>query len=395
MIPTESPLDVLIAIAAFIVAIGILVSVHEFGHFWVARRLGVRVLRFSIGFGKPLWRRTSADRVEYVVAAIPLGGYVKLLDEREGVVPAHEAAQAFNRQPVWKRIAVLLAGPAFNLIFAVMLYWILFVAGVPALKPIVGEVEPQSIASRAGLRYEDQIIAVAGKQTETLEAATLGIIEDLTDDGTIHMRVRGVDGGERELALIAGDRSRALTQPEALLPGLGFDIWRPRVAAIVGTVVDGSAADKAGLQVGDEILKFEDQPIAAGDSPRGCDALAADHDRRGYGGRQIRRTHRGRAPEQTNRHRAHRAGLADAAEVRRGGGGRAGRSQDLGHLDLHPAHRRAHPHRRCVVESDFGSDQYRGNHRIRCASGLADLSEHARPDQHQPRRTQSAPHPDP
>ena len=262
MIPTESPLDVLIAIAAFIVAIGILVSVHEFGHFWVARRLGVRVLRFSIGFGKPLWRRTSADRVEYVIAAIPLGGYVKLLDEREGVVPAHEAAQAFNRQPVWKRIAVLLAGPAFNLIFAVVLYWILFVAGVPALKPIVGEVEPQSIASRAGLRYEDQIIAVAGKQTETLEAATLGIIEDLTDDGTIHMRVRGVDGGERELALVAGDRSRALTQPEALLPGLGFDIWRPRVAAIVGTVVDGSAADKAGLQVGDEILKFEDQPIA-------------------------------------------------------------------------------------------------------------------------------------
>ncbi len=262
MIPTESPLDVLIAIAAFIVAIGILVSVHEFGHFWVARRLGVRVLRFSIGFGKPLWRRTSADHVEYVIAAIPLGGYVKLLDEREGVVPAHEAAQAFNRQPVWKRIAVLLAGPAFNLIFAVVLYWILFVAGVPALKPIVGEVEPQSIASSAGLRYEDQIIAVAGKQTETLEAATLGIIEDLTDDGTIHMRVRGVDGGERELALVAGDRSRALTQPEALLPGLGFDIWRPRVAAIVGMVVDGSAADKAGLQVGDEILKFEDQPIA-------------------------------------------------------------------------------------------------------------------------------------
>jgi regulator of sigma E protease len=262
MIPTESPLDVLIAIAAFIVAIGILVSVHEFGHFWVARRLGIRVLRFSIGFGKPLWRRMGADRVEYVVAAIPLGGYVKLLDEREGAVPPHEAPQAFNRQPVWKRIAVLLAGPAFNLVFAIGLYWILFVAGVPALKPIVGEVEPQSIAARAGLRYEDQIIAVAGRETQTLEAATLGIIEDLTDDGTIHMRVRGVDGGERDLALIAGDRSRALTQPDALLPGLGFDIWRPRVAAIVGTVVDGSAADKAGLQVGDEILKFEDQPVA-------------------------------------------------------------------------------------------------------------------------------------
>ncbi len=263
MIPTDSPLDVLIAIAAFIVAIGVLVAVHEFGHFWVARRLGIRVLRFSIGFGKPLWRRTHGkDQVEYVIAAIPLGGYVKLLDEREGDVPAHEAPRAFNRQPVWKRIAVLLAGPAFNLIFAVALYWVLFVAGVPALKPIIGEVAPESIASRAGLKYEDQILEVAGQKTETLEAATLGIIDDLTDDGTINLRVRGVDGAERELALVAGNQSRALTQPEALLPGLGFDIWRPRVAAVVATVVDGSSADKAGVRVGDEILKFEDESIA-------------------------------------------------------------------------------------------------------------------------------------
>jgi regulator of sigma E protease len=261
MIPTESPVDVLIAIVAFIVAIGVLVAVHEFGHFWVARRLGIRVLRFSIGFGKPLWRRTSADRVEYVIAAIPLGGYVKLLDEREGNVPAHEAPQAFNRQPVWKRIAVLLAGPAFNLAFAVVLYWVLFVAGVPALKPVVGDVEPDSIAARAGMRYEDQILAVAGEKTETLEAATLGIIEDLTDDGTIRMRVRGVDGGERELELVAGDRSRSLTQPEALLPGLGFDIWRPKVAAVVGDVVAGGAAAKAGVRKGDVILEFDGQRV--------------------------------------------------------------------------------------------------------------------------------------
>ena len=131
---TNSPMEVLIAIPAFIVAIGILVAVHEFGHFWVARRLGIKVLRFSIGFGKPLWQKVAGkDQVEYVVAAIPLGGYVKLLDEREGNVPAQELPRAFNRQPVWKRIAVLLAGPLFNLIFAVFLYWILFVAGVPAL----------------------------------------------------------------------------------------------------------------------------------------------------------------------------------------------------------------------------------------------------------------------
>ena len=263
MISTNSPLEVLIAIAAFIVAIGVLVAVHEFGHYWVARRLGIRVLRFSIGFGKPLWQRTAGkDAVEYVIAAIPLGGYVKLLDEREGNVAAEDLPRAFKRQPVWKRLAVLLAGPLFNLIFAVFLYWILFVAGVPALRPLVGEITPDSIASRAGLQYEDQIIGVAGKPTETLEQATLGILEDLTDDGTIRMRVRGVDGAERDVSLVAGDRSRELTQPAALLPGLGFDIWQPRVAAIVATVMPDSAAARAGLKPGDEILKFDGQPIA-------------------------------------------------------------------------------------------------------------------------------------
>ncbi|HLS81558.1 MAG TPA: RIP metalloprotease RseP [Steroidobacter sp.] len=264
MIPIESPLDVLIAVAAFVAAIGVLVAVHEFGHFWVARRLGIRVLRFSIGFGRALWRRSYGkdDPVEYVVASIPLGGYVKLLDEREGNVPAHEAPRAFNRQPVWKRIAVLLAGPAFNLGFAVLLYWVLFVAGVPALRPLIGEVDAGSIAERAGLRYEDQIVAVGGRPTETLEAATLGIIEDLTDDGVIHMQVRGVDGRERRVTLDAGERSRELTQPDALLPGLGFDIWRPRLAAVVGEVVSGSAADQAGLEPGDEILAISGEPIA-------------------------------------------------------------------------------------------------------------------------------------
>lgn len=264
MISTDSPLEILTAIVAFIVAIGILVAVHEFGHFWVARRLGIRVLRFSIGFGRPLWRRIGggADQVEYVVAAVPLGGYVKLLDEREGNVAPEDAPRAFNRQPVWKRVAVLLAGPAFNLVFAVILYWILFTAGVPALRPIVGEITPDSIAAQAGMRYEDQIIEVGGQKTDTLEAATLGILDDLTDDGTIHMRVRGVGGDERELDLVAGNRSRELTQPEALLPGLGFEIWRPRVAAVVAKVLGGSAADRAGIREGDEILKFDGQPVA-------------------------------------------------------------------------------------------------------------------------------------
>jgi regulator of sigma E protease len=262
MISPQTPFDYLTTILAFIVAIGVLVAVHEFGHFWVARRLGIRVLRFSIGFGKALWSRTSRkDGVEYVIAALPLGGYVKLLDEREGNVPASEAHRAFNRQPVWKRIAVLLAGPAFNLIFAVLMYWILFVAGVPALRAFVGEVAPDSIAAEAGLRRGDQIVAVGGTRVETLEAATLAILQDLVDDGTIAMRVRGADGAERDLTLVAGERARALTEPDALYPGLGFQIGRPRVPAVIAKVRDNSAAARAGLRAGDEIVSFDGEPI--------------------------------------------------------------------------------------------------------------------------------------
>lgn len=262
MISPDTPGEIFTAILTFIVAIGILVAVHEFGHFWVARRLGIRVLRFSIGFGKPLWQRTAGkDPVEYVIAAIPLGGYVKLLDEREGNVPASEAHRAFNRQPVWKRIAVLLAGPAFNLIFAVAVYWVLFVAGVPSLKPIIGDVEEGSIAAEAGLQYEDLILEVDGKKVATLEGATLAIIDDLIADGTIDLRVQGVDGGVRDVALQTGSQRRALTDAEKLLPGLGFDYWRPRLPAIVEAVVPDSAAERAGLRQGDEILKFDGQPV--------------------------------------------------------------------------------------------------------------------------------------
>ena len=413
MISTDSPLQFVINLAAFIVAIGVLVAVHEFGHFWVARRLGIRVLRFSIGFGKPLYRRVlGKDPVEFVVAAIPLGGYVKLLDEREGNVAERDLPFAFNRQPVWKRIATLLAGPAFNLIFAIALYWVLFAAGVPALRPIVGEITPDSIAARAGLRYEDQIVAIGGEPTPTLEAATLAILEDLTDNGTIDMRVQGVGGAERELSLVAGDRSRELTRPEALLPGLGFDIWRPRVKATVGEVVKGKAGDRAGLKVGDEILAIDGQPVShfqelvnqVKPNPGRTVSLQVrrdgrrprrpGQDRRGHGGRRENRPHRHRPEGPAYPDRAYRGRHAHAAEVRRGGGGRPGRGQDLGHLDLHFAHRRPNHHRRRVVAGDLGADQYRGNNRFRSAARLAHVPRHPGADQHQPRRPEPAADPD-
>jgi len=166
---------VLVSAAGFIVAIGVLVSVHEFGHFWVARRLGIRVLRFSIGFFKPLYRRMVGkhEPFEFVIAAVPLGGYVKFLDEREDEVPPHELHGAFYRAPPWKRIAVLLAGPLCNLVLAVLLYWGLFTAGVPAPKPIIGPVAADSIAARAGMRENDLVIAVAGRAVETWDDAIL------------------------------------------------------------------------------------------------------------------------------------------------------------------------------------------------------------------------------
>lgn len=263
MISTDSPAEILIAVITFIIAIGILVAVHEFGHYWVARRLGIKVLRFSIGFGKPLWQRVAGkDQVEYVISAIPLGGYVKLLDEREGNVPEADLHRSFNRAPVWKRIAVLLAGPVFNLIFAVAMYWVLFTAGQPELRPIVGEVTAESIASRAGLKYEDTILAIDGKPVATLESAMLGTLDDLIDDGTITMRVRGIDGTERDVIMQTGEQRRALTQADTMLTGLGFDFWRPRVVADVGQLVDDGAAKKAGLVVGDRIVAVDQQPVA-------------------------------------------------------------------------------------------------------------------------------------
>ena len=188
---------ILTSIVAFIVAIGVLVTVHEFGHFWVARRLGFKVLRFSIGFGKPLVRRVSrdADAVEYVLAAIPLGGYVRLLDERDGPVPPQDAHRAFNRRPPLARIAVLLAGPVANLVFAILAYWILLMQGIPGLKPVIGDVAQDSFASRADLRPLDEITAVAGEPTPTRQAAVLAILEGVVDEGAVPVEVRGEGGG--------------------------------------------------------------------------------------------------------------------------------------------------------------------------------------------------------
>ena len=246
---------------AFLIAIGVLVAVHEFGHFWMARRLGIRVVRFSIGFGRPLWRHRVADGTEYALSAIPLGGYVKLLDEREGPVPPEHLSQAYNRQPVWRRVLVLLAGPAANFLFAVCAYWVLFAVGVPALKPVIGEVTEDSIAARAGLAAGDEIVGVGGRETPTRETAVLAILDQLMQQRPIEIDLRRGNGAAGEAALRIPGSTRSLTEPGALLPGLGFDFWYPTVPAIVGTVVADSPAARAGVRPGDRIVAIEGEVV--------------------------------------------------------------------------------------------------------------------------------------
>jgi regulator of sigma E protease len=255
-------MTILSYVLAFLVAIGVLVAVHEYGHFWMARRMGIRVLRFSIGFGKALWERKGADGTEYAIAAIPLGGYVKLLDEREGPVDPAIAAQAYNRKSPWTRIAVLLAGPLANFLFAVAAYWVLFVAGIPALKPVLGEVTADSVAARAGLNSGDEIVAVGGRETGTREAAVLALLDELMNGRAIELAVRDEQGDTRQASLaIEGDR-RALTEPGALLPGLGFDFWYPVIPARVGKIMPGSPAERAGLREGDLIAAVDGALVA-------------------------------------------------------------------------------------------------------------------------------------
>jgi regulator of sigma E protease len=254
----------LTSILAFVVAIGLLVTVHEFGHFWVARRLGFKVLRFSIGFGKPLLKRVSrdADQIEYVLAAVPLGGYVRLLDERDGPVPPGEEWRAFNRRPPAARIAVLLAGPLANFAFAVFAYWILFMQGIPGLKPVIGDVTPGSIAAQADLRRDDEITAVGGEPTPTRQAAILALLEGVVDAEPLAVEVQGAGGAERRLTLrVPEDERRALTEPGTLLRGLGLSFWFPPQPVVVGELTPGFPAAASGIAIGDKVVEVDGNQV--------------------------------------------------------------------------------------------------------------------------------------
>lgn len=250
----------------FIVAVSVLVTVHEFGHYWVARRFGFKILRFSVGFGKPLYKRIAGpDRTEYVIASLPLGGYVKMLDEREGPVEPQELHRSFTRKPPWQRIVVLLAGPAFNIAFAILILWGMFWAnGVSEVRPIVGDVTLNTPAARAGLKSGDEIVALNGARITGQPDVVFGLLDAVSSDGKVALEVQGRDGRRRAATIEvpdAGER-RTLTEPSRLMKGLGFEFWEPFASPVLGEVTPDGPGGHAGLRSGDLILSVDGKALS-------------------------------------------------------------------------------------------------------------------------------------
>jgi len=243
-------------ILAFIAAVGIIVTVHEFGHYWVAKKLGVKVLRFSVGFGKPLFTKLGGeDKTEYVLASIPLGGYVKMLDEREGDVNEAEVHRAFNRQNVWKRFAIVSAGPIFNFIFAAFAYWITFVAGVDGVKPTVGEVQVESIAAQAQIQERDTFTHIEGKSVKTWQQTSIQMLNSALKNGSVSATLSREDSSSKNVTLNLSDTKQLLAEGN-LLEKIGISPWRYQYQAKFGEIKSG-AARSAGIQEGDKVISVD------------------------------------------------------------------------------------------------------------------------------------------
>ncbi|NOQ16907.1 MAG: RIP metalloprotease RseP [Methyloprofundus sp.] len=251
-------MEILQTVFYFIVAIGLLVAIHEFGHFWVARKTGVKVLRFSIGFGKVIWKsQKDSNSTEYVLSAIPLGGYVKMVDEREGDVASEDLPYAFNRQPLWARTAIVAAGPIFNLILAVLLYWLVFMMGETGMRPIVGVVPANTLAAQAGFVEGEEIVAVNDIDTRTWRETMETLLASAMDaeDG-LPIQVKNQDDVIITHTLIIP--LEVSQDPERLIKKLGLRAWQPTIPPVIGKVIEGSVAEQAGLQTGDLILSADD-----------------------------------------------------------------------------------------------------------------------------------------
>ncbi|HBH6855868.1 TPA: sigma E protease regulator RseP [Citrobacter freundii] len=253
-------LSILWNLAAFIVALGVLITVHEFGHFWVARRCGVRVERFSIGFGKALWRRTDKLGTEYVIALIPLGGYVKMLDERAEPVAPELRHYAFNNKTVGQRATIIAAGPIANFLFAIFAYWLVFIIGVPGVRPVVGEITPNSIAAQAQIQPGTELKAVDGIETPDWDAVRLQLVAKIGDEHTT-LSVAQFGSNQRQDKTL--DLRQWAFEPDKEDPvsSLGIRPRGPQIEPVLSEVQVNSAASKAGLQAGDRIVKVNGQPL--------------------------------------------------------------------------------------------------------------------------------------
>jgi len=240
-----------------LVTLGVLVTFHEFGHYWVARRCGVKVLRFSVGFGSAIWKRVARDGTEYRIAAIPLGGYVKMLDAREGEVDPALRDQEFTGKSVWKRIAIVAAGPGFNLIFTIAAFWLMFMLGRPDVAPVV-TATPQSIAANAGIQPGDRIISIDGQPMDTWTDSMATVANALLGRAPLPVVVRGSDGRNRDLVLPLNELPPGEDVGQ-YLGKLGLKLAPP--AAVAATVMPGQPAALAGMHSGDRIISVNGQPV--------------------------------------------------------------------------------------------------------------------------------------
>ena len=245
---------------SFILALAILIAVHEWGHFWVARRCGVRVERFSLGFGKVLFSRKDKLGTEFSLSLIPLGGYVKMLDERVDTVPDELKSQAFNNKKVWQRFAIVAAGPAANFVFALFAFWLMFMVGVPTVKPVIGEVRPQTAAAAAGLQAGMEILQIGDQMTADWEAVAYALVGHLGED-EVQLTVQDDRGIRLQKQLSLQGWALDGTEEQAPFTALGIDPLGPQVTLEVGQLVAGGSAEQAGLQVGDRLVAADGHPL--------------------------------------------------------------------------------------------------------------------------------------
>ncbi len=244
-----------------LVALGVLVTFHEFGHFWVARRCGVKVLRFSVGFGSPLFRWHDRQGTEFVIAAIPLGGYVKMLDEREGDVPPALLDNAFNRKSVRQRFAIVSAGPLANFLLALVFFWLLAMLGSEQIRPVIGAVEPGSLAAQAGLSVDQEIVAVNGKPVSGWGEVNLQLVRRLGESGQLDVTVRDVGGSsEKHLQISLQNWLKGVEEPDPIT-SLGIRPWRPQIVPVIAQLDPEGPAQAAGIRLGDRLLSLNQQPL--------------------------------------------------------------------------------------------------------------------------------------